>query len=51
LLPLHDGSQARSVPEERRTGGIAPNAQGKILLTFVPVRGYATVTGIEVLPQ
>jgi malectin (di-glucose binding ER protein) len=35
----------------RRVTGLAPNAQGKILLTFVPVRGYATVTGIEVLPQ
>jgi hypothetical protein len=28
-----------------------PNAQGKLLLSFVPVEGYATVTGIEVLPQ
>ena len=28
-----------------------PNAQGKLLLNFVPVEGYATVTGIEVLPQ
>lgn len=31
--------------------GIQPNAQGKILLSFVPVKGYATITGIEVLPE
>jgi hypothetical protein len=31
--------------------GLEPNAQGKLLLNFVPVEGYATVTGIEVLPQ
>lgn len=31
--------------------GLEPNAQGKLLLSFVPVEGYATVTGIEVLPQ
>lgn len=35
----------------RRVAGVTPNAQGKILLSFVPVRGYATVTGIEVLPE
>lgn len=35
----------------RRFSGLEPNAQGKLLLTFVPVEGYATVTGIEVLPQ
>ena len=35
----------------RRFTGLQPNAQGKLLLSFVPVRGYATVTGIEVLPQ
>jgi hypothetical protein len=28
-----------------------PNAQGKLLLSFVPVHGYASVTGIEVIPQ
>jgi hypothetical protein len=31
--------------------GLEPNSQGKLLLNFVPVEGYATVTGIEVLPQ
>jgi len=35
----------------RRFAGLEPNAQGKLLLSFVPVEGYATVTGIEVLPQ
>jgi hypothetical protein len=35
----------------RRFSGLEPNAQGKLLLSFVPVHGYATVTGIEVLPQ
>ena len=35
----------------RKFTGLEPNAQGKILLSFVPVEGYASVTGIEVLPQ
>ena len=35
----------------RKAINLEPNAQGKLLLTFVPVEGYATVTGIEVLPQ
>jgi hypothetical protein len=35
----------------RKATGLTPNAQGKLLLSFVPVDGYATVTGIEVLPQ
>lgn len=35
----------------RKALGLEPNAQGKLLLSFVPVEGYATVTGIEVLPQ
>ncbi len=35
----------------RKFTGLVPNAQGKLLLSFVPVEGYATVTGIEVLPQ
>jgi hypothetical protein len=35
----------------RKVTGLEPNAQGKLLLSFVPVEGYATVTGIEVLPQ
>jgi hypothetical protein len=35
----------------RKFTGLEPNAQGKLLLSFVPVDGYASVTGIEVLPQ
>ena len=35
----------------RKFTGLEPNAQGKLLLSFVPVEGYATVTGIEVLPE
>ena len=35
----------------RKFTGLEPNAQGKLLLSFVPVEGYATVTGIQVLPQ
>jgi len=38
-------------PLVRRVKGLAPNAQGKLLLEFVPVTGYATVTAIEVLPE
>jgi hypothetical protein len=36
---------------ERKIKGLEPNAQGKLLLEFVPVVGYATVTAIEVLPE
>jgi hypothetical protein len=35
----------------RKVAGLQPNSQGKLVLSFVPVEGYATVTGIEVLPQ
>jgi hypothetical protein len=35
----------------RKAVGLEPNAQGKLVLSFVPVEGYATVTGIEVLPE
>ncbi|MGA7886349.1 MAG: hypothetical protein WCA44_11460, partial [Acidobacteriaceae bacterium] len=35
----------------RRITGLEPNAQGKLLLSFVPIKGYASVTGIEVLPE
>jgi hypothetical protein len=36
-------------PIDRTFVGIRPNAQGKILLTFVPVAGMACVNGIEVV--
>jgi len=38
-------------PLVRKITGLEPNAQGKLLLDFVPVTGYATVTAIEVVAQ
>ena len=35
----------------RRFPGLEPNAQGKLMLSFVPVEGHATVSGIEILPE
>lgn len=40
------GGESR--PIDRTFSGIRPNAQGKILLTFVPTQGMACVNGIEV---
>jgi malectin (di-glucose binding ER protein) len=36
-------------PLERAFSGIRPNAQGKILLSFVPTNGMACVNGIEIV--
>jgi hypothetical protein len=36
-------------PLDRSFSGIRPTAQGKIVLTFVPVKGMASVNGIEVV--
>ena len=38
-------------PLVRQVSGLEPNGQGKLLLEFVPVRNYATVTAIEVIPE
>ena len=38
-------------PLVRKIKGLEPNAQGKLLLEFVPVTRYATVSAIEVLPE
>jgi hypothetical protein len=38
-------------PLVRRITGLEPNAQGKLLLEFVPINRYATVTALEVIPQ
>ena len=38
-------------PLVRKMKGLEPNAQGKLLLEFVPVTGYATVTAIEVVQE
>jgi hypothetical protein len=44
---LNDVGENR--PPVRKIKGREPNAQGKRLLEFVPVSGYATVTAIEVV--
>jgi len=38
-------------PVVRKISGLEPNAQGKLLLEFIPVTQYATVSAIEVVPQ
>ena len=38
-------------PLTRKIKGLEPNAQGKLLLEFVPVTRYATVSAIEVVPE
>jgi hypothetical protein len=38
-------------PLVKRIKGLEPNAQGKLLLEFVPVAGYATVSSIEVVQE
>lgn len=38
-------------PLIRKVSGLQPNAQGKLLLEFVPLRNYATVTAIEIVPE
>lgn len=43
------GGESR--PLDQIFSGIRPNAQGKILLTFVPIKGMACVNGIEVVEQ
>jgi hypothetical protein len=51
ILRNFDLRQAGGDIVVRRFSGLEPDAQGKLLLEFIPVKGYATVTGIEVLPQ
>lgn len=54
-LLLHDVNILEEVGENRplvrKFTGLLPNAQGKLLLEFVPTRDYATVSAIEVVPQ
>jgi hypothetical protein len=38
-------------PTEKSFSGIRPNAQGKIILSFVPVVGMACLNGIEVVEE
>ncbi len=52
LANLHILEQAgENRPLVRKIKGLEPNAQGKLLLEFVPVTRYATVSAIEVLPE
>ena len=46
---LEQAGEAR--PLVRKIAGLEPDAQGKLLLEFVPVQYYATVSAIEVVPQ
>jgi hypothetical protein len=45
------GQAGENRPFVRKVKGLEPNAQAKLLLEFVPVTGYATVTAIEVVPE
>lgn len=38
-------------PLIRTFSGLQPNAQGKLVLDFVPIHDYATVSAIEVMPD
>lgn len=38
-------------PLLKKVRGLVPNAQGKLLLEFVPVTRYATVSAIEIVPE
>ena len=52
---LRDLSILQSIGADRplvhTVTGLEPNAQGKLLLEFVPTSYYATLTAIEVVPQ
>lgn len=54
-LLLHDLNIQKEVgrnhPLVKKFSGLEPNAQGKLLLEFVPIEGYATVSAIEVVPE
>ena len=45
------GEVGENHPLVRKIKGLEPNAQGKLLLEFVPVTGYATITAIEVAQE
>jgi hypothetical protein len=38
-------------PLVKKVTGLEPNAQGKLLLEFIPTRNYATLTAIEIMPE
>lgn len=43
------GGEARAV--EKTFRGLLPNAQGKLVLSFVPIRNYACVNALEVVEE
>ncbi len=49
--PEHSRQAGENRPLVRKIKGLEPNAQGKLLLEFVPVTRYATVSAIEVVPE
>ena len=52
LANLNIASEAgQNHPLVRRIKGVMPNAQGKLLLDFVPVTRYATLSAIEVVQE
>jgi hypothetical protein len=38
-------------PVDRTFRGLQPNAQGKLIFQFVPVRNYASINGIEIVEE
>ena len=46
-----DKQAGENQPLLKKIRGLEPNAQGKLLLEFVPVQQYATITAIEVIPE
>jgi hypothetical protein len=52
---LHDFDIAKeggaNRPVEKKITGLEPNAQGKLVFEFIPVKDYATISAIEVLPE
>jgi hypothetical protein len=46
---IYKAAGAADVSVDREFPGVEPNAQGKFVLSFVPVRNYACVNAIEVL--
>ena len=54
LLRNFDTFRAAGGPQravEKTFHGITPNAQGKIVLSFVPVENYASVNAVEVVEE
>jgi hypothetical protein len=46
-----DREAGRNRPLVKKVAGLQPNAQGKLLLEFVPLTHYATVSAIEVVAE